>query len=164
MILRNFISLRAFTVYMENSLRFEISFRSIWPEWNLHRSEFHYARSHVSADNEVTSPKWNFIPKWNLKPVWVHVGSHVNMLLIKKYITSSIKSKIVTYCQRSTQTAKSDTVWQGIVKSDIIFYHNKIKIFQWLNQNFTVLWLEWTQTMEMKQNQTFFHGTYSNLT
>ena len=27
MILRNFISLRAFTVYMENSLRFEISLR-----------------------------------------------------------------------------------------------------------------------------------------
>ena len=28
MILRNFISLRVFTVYMENSLRFEISLRS----------------------------------------------------------------------------------------------------------------------------------------
>ena len=38
MILRNFISLRAFHVYMENSLRFE----------------FHSARSHVNADNEVT--------------------------------------------------------------------------------------------------------------
>ena len=50
MILRNFISLRAFTVYMENSLRFEI-----WPKWNLHRSEFHYAQSHVNADNEVIS-------------------------------------------------------------------------------------------------------------
>ena len=23
--------------------------------WNLHRSEFHYARSHLNADNEVTS-------------------------------------------------------------------------------------------------------------
>ena len=55
MILGNFISLRAFTVYMENSLQFEISLRSIWPKWNLHRSEFHYARSHVNADNEVTS-------------------------------------------------------------------------------------------------------------
>ena len=54
MILRNFISLRAFTVYMENSLRFEISLRSIWPKWNLHWSEFHSARSHVNADNEVT--------------------------------------------------------------------------------------------------------------
>ena len=45
-ILRNFISLQEFTVYMENSLRFEIS---LWS------SEFHYAESHVNADNEVTS-------------------------------------------------------------------------------------------------------------
>ena len=50
MILRNFISLQAFTAYMENSLRFEI-----WPKWNLHRIEFHFARSHVNADNEVLS-------------------------------------------------------------------------------------------------------------
>ena len=80
MILCNFISLRAFTVYMENSLRFEISLRPIWQKWNLHQSEFHYARSHVNADYEVTSPKWNFIPKGNLKPIWVHFGSHVNVL------------------------------------------------------------------------------------
>ena len=31
------------------------------------------------------------------------------------------------------------------------------------NQNFSVLWLKWTQTMEIKENQTFFHETYSNL-
>ena len=37
---------------------------SIWPKWNLHRSEFHYTRSHVNVDNEVTTPKWNFTPKW----------------------------------------------------------------------------------------------------
>ena len=49
MILRNFISLQAITVYMGNSLRFEISLRSI------SRNEFHYARGHVNADNEVTS-------------------------------------------------------------------------------------------------------------
>ena len=29
--------------------------------------------------------------------------------------------------------------------------------------NFSVLWLNWSQTMEMKQNLTFFDGTYSNL-
>ena len=55
MILRNFSSLRAFTVYMENPLWFEISLRSIWLKWNLHRSEFRYARIHVNTDNEVTS-------------------------------------------------------------------------------------------------------------
>ena len=55
MILLNFISLRAITVYMENSLQFEISLRSIWSRWDLYRSEFHSAQSHVKADNEVTS-------------------------------------------------------------------------------------------------------------
>ena len=60
MILRNFILLRAFTVYMENSLQFEISLRSIWPKWNLHQSEFHYARSYVNADNEFASHKLKF--------------------------------------------------------------------------------------------------------
>ena len=32
------------------------------------------------------------------------------------------------------------------------------------NQNLWVLWLKCNQTIKMKQNQTFFHGTYSNLT
>ena len=41
MILRYFISLQAFTVYMENSLRFEISLRSIWPKWiSLRRKSY----------------------------------------------------------------------------------------------------------------------------
>ena len=55
MILRNFISLQAFIVYTEKSLRFEISFWSIWPKWNLHQSEFHYAWSDVNVDNKVAS-------------------------------------------------------------------------------------------------------------
>ena len=54
MILRNFISLWAFTVYLENSLWFEFSLWSIWPKWNLIQSEFHFAQSHVNVDNEVT--------------------------------------------------------------------------------------------------------------
>ena len=60
MILGNFISLRAFTDYMENPLRFEIS---IWPKWNLHRSDFHYARGHVNADNKVTSHQSEILPR-----------------------------------------------------------------------------------------------------
>ena len=32
------------------------------------------------------------------------------------------------------------------------------------NRNFSVLWRSWTQTMEMKQNQTFFHETHLDLT
>ena len=52
-----------------------------------------------------------------------------------------------------------DTVWQNITKSDIIFYQKTLKYFNdFQNRNFTVLW---TQTMEIKQNQTFFHGANS---
>ena len=54
LILLIFISPRTFTVY-KDSLWFEISLRSIWLKRNFHRSEFHYVRSHVNVDNEVTS-------------------------------------------------------------------------------------------------------------
>ena len=63
MILHNFILLWAFTVYMENSLQFEISFWSIWPKWNLHWDGFHYAWSHVNADNEVTWHQREILPR-----------------------------------------------------------------------------------------------------
>ena len=43
MILRNFILLQVFTIYMENSL-----------VWNLHWSEFQFAWTPVDANNEVT--------------------------------------------------------------------------------------------------------------
>ena len=54
MILHDFISLRAFTVYMENSLQFEILLRANWSKWNLHGSKFHFSWTHVDANNEVT--------------------------------------------------------------------------------------------------------------
>ena len=40
-----------------------ISLWSTWPKWNLHRSEFHSARSHVNADNEVTHTELKFYPE-----------------------------------------------------------------------------------------------------
>ena len=46
-----------------------------------------------------------------------------------------------------------------------IFYEKMLKYFtDFQNQNFSVLWLQWSQTTEMKQNQTFFHDTHSDLT
>ena len=41
----------------------------------------------------------------------------------------------------------------------LLKYLNDLK-----NRNFSVLWLKWTQAIKMKKSQTFFHGTYSNLT
>ena len=61
---------------------------------------------------------------------------------------------------------KSDIFQWDIFKyNHISFYRKILKYFNYFqNQNFSVLWLKETQAMEMKQNQTFFHGTYSNLT
>ena len=44
----------------EISNRFEMSFRL---HGNLHRSKFHYALSHVNADNEVTSHRSEILPQ-----------------------------------------------------------------------------------------------------
>ena len=63
MILRNFISPRAFTVYMENSLQFEISLWSNWPKWNLHQSEFHFDWTYVNTNNEVTLHRREILPR-----------------------------------------------------------------------------------------------------
>ena len=44
------------------------------------------------------------------------------------------------------------------------FYQNILKSFNdFQNQHFSILWLKWAQTMEMKQNEIFFHEIYSNL-
>ena len=49
MILRIFVSLRAFTVYMKNSLWFEIS---LWSNW-----------THVNPNNEVTLHRSKILPQ-----------------------------------------------------------------------------------------------------
>ena len=61
---------------------------------------------------------------------------------------------------------KSDIFPWDVFKSDTIyfFYRNILEYFHdFQNQNFSLLWLKWTQTRGMKQNHTFFHQTYSNL-
>ena len=64
----------------------------------------------------------------------------------------------------SGDKTKSDIFPRNIFKSDNIFFLSKnIKVFQWLSK-FLSFMTKVTQTMEMKQNQTFFHETYSNLT
>ena len=50
-------------------------------------------------------------------------------------------------------------IWHHVVYQKILKYLNDLQ-----NRNFLILWLKWTQTRETKQNQTFFHGAYSNLT
>ena len=50
-------------------------------------------------------------------------------------------------------------IWRHIYMTSDWKYFNSFQ-----NWHFSVLWLKWTQTMGMKQNQTFFHWKYSNRT
>ena len=58
------ISLRAFTVNMENLQRFEFSLQSIWEKWNLHRNEFRSARSHVIISHRSETLSQSEISNW----------------------------------------------------------------------------------------------------
>ena len=89
---------------------------------------------------------------------------------IKKYQTISIKDKIgisqliakIEHKQQSLN--QSDIVWKDTFKSDINFllHWEILKYFNdFQNQKISVLRLKWTQTIEMKQNQSFFHGSSS---
>ena len=46
-----------------------------------------------------------------------------------------------------------DQIWLNFFDQKILKYFNDFQ-----NQNFSVLWLKWTKTTEMKQNQTFSMG------
>ena len=83
-------------------------------------------------------------------------------LSISKYLSFMNK-----FNPNNANQTKSDIFLWDIFKSDVIsfFYQEILKCFNDLqNKYFPVLRIAWTQTMEMKQNQTFFHDTYSNLT
>ena len=90
---------------------------------------------------------------------------------IHKYYTILLKLKICyfsTYCQillKQRSLNHFRPFWLDIIWQCIFFYQNILKSFNdFQNQNFSILWLEWTYTMKMKQNQTYLHGTYPNLT
>ena len=61
----------------------------------------------------------------------------------------------------SGNKTKSDIFSWNIFKFDTISFNRILKYFNdFQNRNFSVLRLKWTQTVEMKQNQTFFHGSF----
>ena len=78
--------------------------------------------------------------------------------LLSKFGSSTILS--VEFRQRSLNQIRP---MQELCKCDIFFFNQKmLKYFNdCQNRNFSVLWLKWTQTMKMKQNQALFHGIYS---
>ena len=130
MILRNFFSLQAFTVYMENSLRLKISLRSIWPKWNLHRNEFHYARKYVNADNEVISHRSEILHR-------SEVSNRFQFTLTKvKFDRSEIFSEV--------SFTTPENMWTLIMKLSHIEvkFYTKVKCQTGLSS----LWSEWNLT------------------
>ena len=76
------------------------------------------------------------------------------MILIKFKIRISQLIAKISLKQRSL--TKLDTVWEDVIKSSIIFYQKTLKYFNGLqNRNFSVLWLKWTQTLEINQIRHF---------
>ena len=95
---RESITIVAFTVYMENSLWFEILLWSNWPKWNLHRWEFHFAWTHVNADNEVALHRSEIAPR----------GKSQTGL-----------SSLRVSCKRALTYARNMTCLQGIIITSI---------------------------------------------
>ena len=82
-------------------------------------------------------------------------------LLKSKYLSFTIK------VDRNNRNETKSDISMGHIQiwHHVFFYQKLLKSFNdFQNQNLSLLWLKWNQTMEIKQNQTFFHGTYSNLT
>ena len=118
MILRNLISLRAFTVYMKISLRFEISHRPNWSKWNFHRSEFHFAWTHVNTDNEVTLHLSEISPRSEISYWFEFTSGH---FMLQRY-GNWTRLLRVKHCHKShyrysfTGTLKNDTLKFRILK------------------------------------------------
>ena len=87
MILRRFISLRAFTVYMEKSLQPEISLWSNWPKWNLHRCEFHFAWTLVNAKNKVTLHQSEILPRGEISNLFEFTCLSLRQVSYKRALT-----------------------------------------------------------------------------
>ena len=75
----------------------------------------------------------------------IHIFQLIAKILLKKRSLNELRQCLIGHIQ----------IWHFFIKK----YFNDFQ-----NQNFSDLWLKWTQTVQMKQNQAFFHKTYSNLT
>ena len=116
------------------------------------------------------------LKQWSLNQIGHCLTGHNQIwhhFFIKKYwsILMNFKSKFLNFMtnvnQNNGNEIKSDIFRWDMFKSDTIssFHQQILKYFNdFQNRNFSVLWLKWTETMDIKQNRTFFYGTYSNLT
>ena len=97
-----------------------------------------------------------------------------DIFFIKLYKTISMTFKRLK-CTQTMEMKQNQTFWIYSMNIYIyiyvyiqilhLFYLNISKYFNdFQNQNFSILRLKWIEATEIKQNQTFFYRTYSNLT
>ena len=95
---------------------------------------------------------WQHIPKLEILNYFnkskIRISQLIANVLFKQGILNQIRHCLTGH----------DQIWHDFFYQKILKYFNDLQ-----NRNFSVLWLKWTQTMEMKQNLTFFHAIYSNL-
>ena len=121
-------------------------------------------KGHRNRNNGTETKSDNF-------PFCVFKSDNISFLLkCTKVFEPFSESKLISFMSmvnpNNGSETKSDAFLWDIFKSDTICFLSKnTKIFQWLSKsNISVFLLHWTQTIEMRQNQVFFHGIYSNLT
>ena len=133
-------------------------------KYKIFNKVFHYISKSIETFS-VVMPKTYFTKNWD--KLWSD-----NRFLNRKIPNYSIKVKIcisqliakIELKQRSLNQIRHCLmvhiqIWHHS------FYQKTLKYFNdFQNQHFSVLWLKWTQTMEMKQNQIFSHEPYLNLT
>ena len=116
------------------------------------------------SENEIESDifPWHIFKSDIVSFLWKHI----------KVFQWLLKSEFISFMTKlnpnNWNETKSDIFPWHIFKSGSIsffFYRNILKYFNDFQLlNFSVLLLKLTQTIKMKENQTFFHVTYSNLT
>ena len=114
--------------------------------------------------------KWTQTMEMKQSQTFFH-GTYSNVtlyLFLSKYIEVfqflEICSILWLKNQKKWKWNKIRNFSMGHIQIWHFFHQNILKyLSDFQNWNFWILWLKWTQTMGMKQTQTFFPGTYSNL-
>ena len=125
-------------------------FLNILFQWRTSYKELIWCTNDTNVHIQTFCERWSFI--------WRCFSS---VSLIEKYQTISINFKIHISQLIFKIKLKQRSFWDTLTsffRSKILKYYSDC-----YNQNFSVLRLKWTQTMDMKQNQTFYYETYPNL-
>ena len=102
----------------------------------------------IRTNLDLTADSW--IEKYEtiLKKFEIRIFQLIAKILLNQQSFNQIRTCLTGHNQ----------IWYHSIYQKILKYFHDLP-----NQNFSVLWLKWTQIMKIKQNQTFFDGTYSNL-